>query len=116
MYKILRGEVAVPMAEVGLEFSQRPSHGSDTNRKKSETLRTINTEFKFSFVPSRLLIGTIHVFQNRLQHPPLQHHLRASCSSIFACGVQMLVGMMPQALTLLTTMQAQIQILFKQAH
>ncbi len=40
MYEILRGEVAVPMAEVDLKLSQRPSRGIDTNRKKLETLRT----------------------------------------------------------------------------
>jgi len=50
MYKILHGEVAVPMTEINLYYSKRPARGKDMNSRKLVTLRPNTDDFKFSFV------------------------------------------------------------------
>ena len=49
IYKILNGQVAVPMADLDLKFNKRPIRGKATNTKRLETLRSNTNEYKFSF-------------------------------------------------------------------
>jgi len=49
MYKILNEQVAVPMNNIDLYYSQRPARGIDKNRLKLETLRAQTNEYKFSY-------------------------------------------------------------------
>ena len=49
MYKILNGQVAVPMADLDLKFTKRPIRDKDTNTKRLETLMSSTNEYKFSF-------------------------------------------------------------------
>ena len=49
MYKILNGQVAVPMADLDLKFTKRPIRGEDINTKRLETLISSTDEHKFSF-------------------------------------------------------------------
>ena len=55
VYKILHGQVAVPMADVNLQYSKLPGRGEDTNTRKLETLSSNTNEFKYSFA-SRTII------------------------------------------------------------
>ena len=49
MYKILNGQVAVPMADLDLKFTKRPIRGEDINTKRLETLISSTNEHNFSF-------------------------------------------------------------------
>ena len=48
MYKILNGQLAVPMADLDFKFTKRPIRGKDTNTKRLETLMSSTNEYKFS--------------------------------------------------------------------